>query len=402
VTVNARHTGASGAYAKTDPPLHLAGRILVVAIVAVALAIGLTSGTGLFEATPYGLVGGFLAIRRPRNAIGWLLLAGAWSFAVSSINVPVTAAQLTSGSVPPAAVALAVVQAASGGPLLILLLAITVVFPSGRLPIGRWGQVARLALAAVVALAVLSVFAPTISVAVAGVSSGVTAVNPLAVAPEWPGWLVLSQGAPITLVLTALGVGAMFGRLRGAQGVERAQLRWLVWSLAFIVIGFVVGLVGDSIFDNGLGGLVWAPAIIAFSLPPVAIGIAVLRYRLYEIDRLISRTISWAAVTLILGACFALVILVAQALIAPITGSNELAVAGSTLLVAALFQPIRRRVQRLVDRRFNRARYDADQTVSAFAGRLRDEVDLEQLRSEILATVSRTVEPSSVSLWLRE
>jgi hypothetical protein len=135
---------------------------------------------------------------------------------------------------------------------------------------------------------------------------------------------------------------------------------------------------------------------------PVAIGLAVLCYRLYEIDRVISRTISWASVTLILGSLFVAVILVAQALLAPVTQSNELAVAGSTLLVFALFQPIRRRVQRLVDRRFNRARYDAERTVAEFAARLRDEVDLEQLRTEILATVSATVEPSSVSLWLRE
>ncbi len=400
--VDARRT-ADGFGARADPsaPLGMAGRIIVVASVAVALAIGLSSGTGLFEATPYGLVGGFLAIRRPGNPIGWLLLAGAWSFAVSSINVPVTAAQLTSGTVPAAALALAVIQAASWGPLLVVLLVITIVFPTGRLPLGRWGQLARLAVATVVVLAILSVFAPTISVTVAGVSSGVTAANPLAVAPAWSGWIVASQAAPITLMLTAVAVGAMFVRLRGAQGVERAQLRWLVWSLAFIVIGFVVGLVGDATLDNGLNGLVWVPAIVAFALPPIAIGIAILRYRLYEIDRLISRTISWAAVTLILGACFVLVILVAQALIAPVTGSSELAVAGSTLLVAALFQPIRRRVQRLVDRRFNRARYDAEATINAFAGRLRDEVDLEHLRVEILATVGHTVEPSSVSLWLR-
>ena len=205
VTADARRAGpAPGSQADADPPLNMVGRILVVAIVAIALAIGLTSGTGLFEATPYGLVGGFLAIRRPRNPIGWLLLAGAWSFAVSSINVPATAAQLTSGTVAGPVLALVIVQAASGGPLLILLLAITVVFPTGRLPGGRWGRLARLAIAAVVVLAILSVFAPTISVDVAGVSSGVTAVNPLAVAPEWPGWIVLSQGAPITLVLTAL------------------------------------------------------------------------------------------------------------------------------------------------------------------------------------------------------
>jgi hypothetical protein len=135
---------------------------------------------------------------------------------------------------------------------------------------------------------------------------------------------------------------------------------------------------------------------------PVAIGLAVLCYRLYEIDRVISRTISWASVTLILGSLFVAVILVAQALLAPVTQSNELAVAGSTLLVFALFQPIRRRVQRLVDRRFNRSRYDAERTVAEFAARLRDEVDLEHLRTEILATVAATVEPSSVSLWLRE
>ena len=391
------------ARADSGPPLGIGGRIVVIATVALALAIGLTSGTGLFEAAPYGVVGGFLAIRRPGNPIGWLLLAGAWSFALSSFTVPATAAELTSGAVPAPVLALAVIQAASGGSMLILLLAITVVFPSGRIPSGRWGRVARLAIAAVVVLSVVILFAPTISVNVEGVQSGGAIANPLAVAPAWPAWIVVSQGGgPIALVLTAAGIMAMFVRLRRARGVERAQLRWLVWSMGFIVIGFVVGLVGDATLDNGLNGLVWVPAIIAFSLPPVAIGMAVLRYRLYEIDRLISRTISWAAVSLILGACFVLVILAAQALIAPVTGSSELAVAGSTLLVAALFQPIRRRVQRLVDRRFNRARYDAEATINAFAGRLRDEVDLDQLRAEIVATVTRTVEPSSVSLWLRE
>ena len=129
---------------------------------------------------------------------------------------------------------------------------------------------------------------------------------------------------------------------------------------------------------------------------------AVLRYRLYEIDRVISRTISWAIVTVLVAGLFVAVILALQALLAPVTQSNELAVAGSTLLVFTLFQPIRRRVQRLVDRRFNRTRYDAEQTVAAFAARLRDEVDLESLRAEILTTVAQTVQPTSVSLWLRE
>jgi hypothetical protein len=183
--------------------------------------------------------------------------------------------------------------------------------------------------------------------------------------------------------------------------VERAQLRWLVWSMAFIVVGFIIGLVGDALFVNGLDGAVWLPAIVAFALPPLAIGIAVLRYRLYEIDRLISRTIAYGLLTLLLGSLFVAVILALQALVAPFTGSNELAVAGSTLLVAALFQPLRRRVQRVVDRRFNRSRYDAERTVAALATRLRDEVDLDAVRADLLATVDATLEPASASLWLR-
>jgi hypothetical protein len=383
-------------------PLGLPGRITVIVLVALALVVGLTSGTGLFEAAPYGLVGGFLAIRRPQSSIGWLLLLGAWSFAVSNVTTPASVAQLTSGAVSTLVLAITVVQAWSGSPLIVVLFVITVSFPTGRLPIGRWGQLARFALALVVLLAVLSAFTPTISVNILGSSSGVTVANPLAVFPEWPGWIALSAGPPIALLFTAAGVASMVVRLRRARGVERAQLRWLVWSMAFIVGGFIVGLVGDSIFVNGLGGAVWLPAIVAFCLPPIAIGLAVLRYKLYEIDRIISRTMSYGVVTLVLASLFVAVVLAVQAVLGPVTGSSTIAVAGSTLLVAALFAPIRRRVQGLVDRRFNRSRFDAERTVAAFAERLRDEVDLDQLRAEILATVLATVEPSSVSLWLRE
>jgi len=382
--------------------LGVAGRTLVVIGVALALLLGLTSGTGLLEGLPYGVVGAFVAIRRPRNSIGWLLLLGAWAFAVTSFNVPATVAQLTSGAVSSGVMALAIVQSAFGGPLILLFFVITVLFPSGRLPIGRAGRLARSAIALLAVLAIAAVFAPTISVNVAGSSSGVTVANPLAVLPGLPIWTFLSAGSPITLSFTVVGVASMIVRLRRAEGVERAQLRWLVWSMGFIVIGFVIGLVGDAVFENGLGGIVWLPAIIGFALPPIAIGFAILRYKLYEIDRIVSRTISWAVVTLILGGTFVGIILVAQALFASATGSNELAVAGSTLLVFALFAPIRRRVQRLVDRRFNRSRYDAERTVAAFAGRLRDEVDLDALRAEILATVNAAVEPTTASLWLRD
>jgi hypothetical protein len=135
---------------------------------------------------------------------------------------------------------------------------------------------------------------------------------------------------------------------------------------------------------------------------PISVGIAVLRYRLYEIDRIVSRTIGWAMVSAVLVAVFIALVLVTQTALASITSSNTFAVAGSTLVVAALFQPLRRRVQSGVDRRFNRARYDAERTVTAFAARLRDDVDMDQLRAEITSTVGRTVQPASVALWLRE
>jgi hypothetical protein len=209
---------------------------------------------------------------------------------------------------------------------------------------------------------------------------------------------------PIALLVALLAVASLVIRYRRAAGVERAQLKWFAFVTAISVPAFLVTVVlygntGVAPIASLVAGLV---AFGGLALLPIAIGIAVLRYRLYEIDRLVSRTISYGVLTAIVGGLFVGFILVFQAVLAPVTGSNELAVAGSTLLAAALFQPIRRRVQRIVDRRFNRSRYDAERTVAAFAERLRDEVDLEQLRAEILATVTATVEPSSVSLWLRE
>jgi hypothetical protein len=137
-------------------------------------------------------------------------------------------------------------------------------------------------------------------------------------------------------------------------------------------------------------------------LVPIAIGIAVLRYRLYEIDRLISRTIGWALVTALLIGAFLLLVLASTELLRPLTGGNTLAVAGSTLIVAALFAPLRGRVQRAVDRRFDRARYDGERLLAAFGLRVRDEVDLETIRADVLATVDAAVRPAHAGLWLRE
>ena len=384
------------------PPMGLAGRIAVVVLVVPAAIIGLAGGYGFLAFVPYAAVGGFLVSRRPHNSIGWLLIALAWAFAASSPAVPATMADLRAGTASPPVIAIAVVSSMASGMLLVLYFVITIVFPNGRLPTGRWGRLARVTLTVVILVAIAPLFGPTITVNISGISSGVEIPNPLAVFPDLAVWSILSNaGAPIVSIAALAGVGSMVIRLRRAQGIERAQLRWLVLSMASILVGLVIGLVGDAVFDNGLGGLVWIPAEIAFVLPPIAIGIAVLRYRLYEIDRIVSRTISYATVTGILVIAFGAAILLFQAGLAPLTNGNTIAVAGSTLIVAALFQPLRRRVQTQVDRRFNRARYDAERTVAAFAGRLRDEVDLDEVSAEITATVSLTIAPAFVLLWLR-
>jgi len=204
-------------------------------------------------------------------------------------------------------------------------------------------------------------------------------------------------------VVVAAAVASLFSRYRQAAGIERAQLRW------FAAVGVVAGpALVIGVITGGSSGTVTpvssaAFLVVSLTLPflPLAIGIAVLRYRLYEIDRIVSRTIGWAIVSAVLATVFVVVILVLQTALAQVTSSNTVAVATSTLVVFALFQPLRRRVQARVDRRFNRARYDAERTLAAFAGRLRDEVDLGQLRAEIIGTVDRTVQPTTVSVWLR-
>jgi hypothetical protein len=279
---------------------------------------------------------------------------------------------------------------------------LVLVYPTGRLLSVRWWPVAL--------SAILLITIVTFGSAVDPWTDGTFPVqNPLATVggggaagPPGPGVLGVLVGL-ITLLVPLLAVASLLIRYRRAAGVERAQLKWL----AAVVISLPAFLASTTLYGaTGVAGVVANVALLAayvgLALLPVAIGLAVLRYKLYEIDRLISRTISYGVLTAIVVGLFVGFILVFQAVLAPVTGSNELAVAGSTLVAAALFQPIRRRVQRLVDRRFNRSRYDAERTVAAFAARLADEVDLEQLRAEILATVTATVEPSSVSLWLRE
>jgi hypothetical protein len=191
-------------------------------------------------------------------------------------------------------------------------------------------------------------------------------------------------------------------RFRRARGVERQQLKWVVYAVVIVVVCFILFMmVGPSLIP-----LSELAADVVFALLtaiiPVAMGVAILRYRLYDIDRLINRTLVYGLLTAILGALYAGVVLVLGQLFGGIGGEPpSWAVAGATLAVAALFQPARRRIQQAVDRRFNRRKYDAARTVEAFSARLRDEVDLDALSAELLAVADQTMQPTTASLWLR-
>jgi hypothetical protein len=204
--------------------------------------------------------------------------------------------------------------------------------------------------------------------------------------------LKLFVGLPVAAVAAAV---SLIVRFRGARGVERQQLKWLAYAMGVLMVAPVVQ-------DSWLGGWAAAAADSALFAIPAAIGVAILRYRLYNMDRLINRTLVYGLLTALLGGVYSGAVLVMGQVLGGVgRDPPSWAMAGVTLAVAALFQPARRRIQALVDRRFNRRKYDAANTVEAFSTRLRDEVDLEALSAELLTVVDQTMQPTTASLWLR-
>ena len=335
-------------------------------------------------------VGVTLAIQRPGNPIGWLLLLGAvaliaGTFVAAYVEHSFAVAPLPGyrlfdwlGSDPLQFLALT-----------LLLFWVPLVFPTGRLPGPRWRVVALAAVAVTIA--------PVVFRAVAsGPDYGRRLPNPFAISaiPEQAVSFVSVGSTVAFMTLIGLAGLSVLLRYRRSAGIERQQLKWFMAAVALLLpAAGVAALTGT---EAG-----WLLMLVTVGFLPVAIGVAVLRYRLYEIDRLISRTIGWALVTGLLVGAFALLVLGSSAVLEPLTGGNTLAVAGSTLVVALLFNPLRTRVQIAVDRRFDRSRYDGERTLAAFGERLRDEVDLPTIRADVLATVETSVRPSRVGLWLR-
>jgi hypothetical protein len=264
--------------------------------------------------------------------------------------------------------------------------------PTGKLPSPRWRWWARVAAAAPVIFVLGSVVDP------APLYPDYPAIgNPLAVPPALVGPLRTATG--ITLAVTVLGVpvaaGSLVVRFRRARGTERQQLRWLALAAALAPLAMLIIFAGLEAGNWAVAN--WAAGLY-LALPPLATGAAILRYRLYDLDRIISRTLAYGLLTLLLGLGYAGMVLGLGQFLGR---ESSLVVAGATLAVAAVFQPARRRIQAVVDRRFNRRRHDAARIIEGFGARLRDQVDLDTLTADLLAVVDQTMQPTQASLWLR-
>ena len=337
-------------------------------------------------------VGAVLAARRPRHPVGWLLLVLGLSLALGGV-VPAYAAYglLARPGALPAAHAVArswPVTVVTAQTALAFVLLLT---PTGSLPSPRWRWWARVTAAAAVILLV------GLAVARGPLDPQYQVLGgPFDFRGQGGVLLVVNQLAlAFTTLAVVVGAASLVVRFRRAGGVERQQLRWVAWAAGLAVLGAVVALGGLAVGATAV--VTWAIST-CFAVLPVAIGAAILRYRLYDLDRIISRTLAYGLLTLLLGGGYALVVLGLGQLLGR---ESPLVVAAATLAVAAVFQPARRRVQAVVDRRFNRRRHDATRIIEGFGIRLRDQVDLDTLTAELLGVVDQTMQPTQASLWLR-
>jgi hypothetical protein len=344
-------------------------------------------------------VGAIVASRRPENPVGWLLCLSGVAIGTSSFTSQYAIYSLLArpGSLP-AGEAMAWIASWLLPIMIGLTLFYLLLFPTGRLPSRRWRWLAWLTVAFVVVGVVLSAFS-------AGALMGALGPirNPLGIEGFTNVYTALLY--TISPLLHGAAALSVFVRLRHAVGVERQQIKWFAYSAAIFAIGVVLIVITLAI-DTPL----WferaalAYSTVAGEAVPIAIGIAILRYRLYDIDLLINRTLVYGSLTLLLALVYFGGVTATQAIFRTLSGQEQqpqLAIVVSTLVIAALFNPLRRRIQAFIDRRFYRKKYDAAKTLEAFSFRLREETDLQALNGELTRVVRETMQPSHVSLWLR-
>jgi hypothetical protein len=374
--------------------------LLTVALVPLSLAARqnplATGGVNVVIAVSFVVVGLVVAWHRPRNPIGWFMLALAPSLIFQIDGGLYNVLNYRLGHRLPLGPVVLVLYHASE-PVLGLIPLIILLFPDGRLPSPRWRRLVRgyltFALADVVVQAGGSVFALT---------HHRTQVNA-------SGQLLLSNGhnaygaygALAAIIFVGFWILAVVYQVvswRRAAGERRQQLSWLMAGGAAALISFLAAIPAGAL-PHAVRGAVTDVLLIGIAALPVGMGVAVLKYRLYEIDRIVSRTLAYTIVTGLLVGVYAGLVLLAERVLSV---SSPVAVAASTLAAAALFAPARTRVQRVVDRRFNRVRYDGDRMVEAFAARLKDAVDLETVRTDLVGVVSQALEPAHASVWISD
>src|ERR687890_343609 len=370
------------------------------------LTVGDLLGGVIFLIFP--LVGALIASRRPRNAIGWILLAEGllWMF-LGMTDYYGLYGVARPGSVP-FPVGVAAVNNFMWVPAVGLLgTYVFLLFPDGRLPSRRWRPLAWLSGTVIVLVSILVGLTPGRLQNLGGIR------NPYAL----EGYPWLETVAYIVLPLLPLcmlaSVISLVMRYRRSRGEERQQIKWIAFAASFVGLLYLIAMVCAFIFPSGAwfqaGSPLWLDllgyaALSSFTLVPIAIGFAVLRYRLYDIDRIINRTLVYGSLSAMLVALYFGGVAITQAIIQALTGREnlpQLAIVASTLVIAALFNPLRRYIQSFIDRRFYRNKYDARKTLEAFSATLNQETDLDALSDDLVRVVRGTMQPTHVSLWLR-
>jgi hypothetical protein len=352
------------------------------------------TGIGLAIAVPFAAVGTVVARRLPGNPIGWLMLAPSVLFLIGAdAGTYCVIDYRLGGHLPAGPVAVMLYQ--SWAPLLALLPLVILLFPDGRLPSPRWRWPLRIYL--VLGFGFVASLTAIAAYTMIEYGVHVDAIGQLTVFDRNSG---AGSGAIAATFVLFLAFWLSFAARqvvswRRASGDRRQQFTWLMTGGGVCAV-FLVGAVITG-GHRGVWHVVSGILTVGFVALPAGIGVGILKHRLYEIDRIISRTLAYTIVTgLLIGVYAGLVLLATRVL----NVHGTVAVAGSTLAAAALFTPVRRRVQRIVDRRFNRARYDADRTIAAFAARLQDAVDLETVRGDLLTAVHQALEPAQASVWI--
>jgi hypothetical protein len=399
--VTPQGTGRRTRLGSTVAALVLGGLVLVLAVAAVPLARlahqslnASTGSTPVWVTAPAAVVGFVVAWRKPGNSLGWIILVAAvFSMLTKDASYYAVADyRLHHGGLPLGWVALLAQPGSVLG--LVLLGLVFLLFPDGRPPSPRWRWVVW-----VYAVTGLVWITWTAAITVGAVIGHHTQVDSsgqlfqLSGSDPAAGWWNAALSVFILLVVVCL-VASLAGQVaswRRSSGERRQQLKWLMAGSAAALAGF-----GIASVPSAIGNACYLAGLFVFSL---CVGVAVLRYRLFDVDRVISRTLAYAVVTGLLVGVYAGIVLLATEVLR--FHHSTVAVAVATLAAAALFNPLRRRVQKLVDRRFNRARYDADRIVAAFAARLQDAVDLDVVRADLASSVQQALEPAHISVWIQ-